>query len=67
MAQLYEWHLTAAEVAQLDALKFTAHSQAPTYFSSGGCPESFGVILARKDVPPTFACKNAHDLKSSWC
>ena len=65
MAQLGQWDLTAEEVAQLDALAFNAYPQSPEYYSSTGCPESFGV----SDHPTASACSGhgAGSVESSWC
>jgi len=65
MAQAYDWSLTEAEVAELDALSFTTYSQSPTYYSSAGCPESFGTTFGVPHGHPTgSACSVGW---FAWC
>ena len=62
MAQVDDWALTQAEVAQLDALRLEQYPQSPTYYSSTGCANSFGV----SDHPTASACSSSLP-RSSWC
>lgn len=60
MRDAFDWDLSRQEMAQLDALAFDAYPQSPTYYSSAGCPNSFGV----SDHPTQSSCKT---LKAAWC
>ena len=44
MAHAHGWALADDDVARLDALRLTAYAQAPTYYSSAGCPGGFGEV-----------------------
>ena len=64
MAHAHGWALTDAEVAALDALRFDEYPQAPTYYSSSGCPDSFGVSAH----PTASSCRsNAWSSTVMWC
>jgi len=62
MASMFKWELTAAEMAQIDALRFDTVPQSPTYYSSGGCPNSFGAAIAL--APKESSCPSSG---STWC
>ena len=64
MSEAYSWELSDAEMETLDAMSFTAVSQSPTYYSSEGCPDSFGVSV----YPTASACsKWLPNYASAWC
>jgi len=64
MSQAYEWELEDEDMATLNAMSFTAYTQSPTYYSSEGCPASFGVSV----YPTTSACsKWMPKYASAWC
>ena len=52
MSQVYSWSLDDDEVELLDSFRFSDYPQSPTYYSSAGCPNSFGV----SDHPTASAC-----------
>ena len=60
MRDAFDWDLSRAEMAQLDRLAFDAYPQSPTYYSSAGCPNSFGV----SDHPTKSPCGTT---KAAWC
>ena len=60
MRDAFDWDLSRAEMAQLDRLAFDAYPQSPTYYSSAGCPNSFGV----SDHPTKSSCGKT---KAAWC
>jgi len=64
MTQAFHWSLTSDEMAQIDALNFTAVPQSPTYYSSAGCPASYGETSAQ--APTEGACTNSTSV-STWC
>lgn len=57
-----EWSLSKAEMRTMDALRFDAVPQSPTYYSSGGCPNSFGATMAK--APKHSSCPASG---STWC
>jgi len=63
MSQAFSWDLTPDEMAEIDALRFTAVEQSPTYYSSGGCPRSFGSNFAVASKIPS-SCPSSG---STWC
>ena len=64
MANVHDWALTDADMAALDALRLDQPPQAPTYYSSAGCPGGFAD--ATVDHPTLSACANSTSA-SSWC
>jgi diketogulonate reductase-like aldo/keto reductase len=62
MTQVFDWKLTSAEMAAIDALRFDAFPQSPTYYSSAGCPNSFGATM--KLVSMQSSCPASG---STWC
>ena len=62
MSQAFDWQLTAGEMAQIDALRFDKVPQSPTYYSSKGCPGSFGATVAL--APTESSCPSSG---STWC
>eukprot|EP00751_Fragilariopsis_kerguelensis_P017194 CAMPEP_0170845070 /NCGR_PEP_ID=MMETSP0734-20130129/7344_1 /TAXON_ID=186038 /ORGANISM="Fragilariopsis kerguelensis, Strain L26-C5" /LENGTH=337 /DNA_ID=CAMNT_0011213779 /DNA_START=146 /DNA_END=1160 /DNA_ORIENTATION=+ len=61
MTEVMQWELTRQEMAQLDEIRLEAYPQAPTYYSSTGCPNSFGVV----DHPTQSSCGLVEDV--AWC
>ena len=59
MAEAFTWELTADEMAALDAIVIDDYPQSPTYYSSSGCPASFGVSAH----PTESVCPGG----SAWC
>jgi len=62
MSEAFDWQLTSDEMAEIDALRFDAVPQSPTYYSSGGCPGSFGATIAL--APTESSCPSSG---STWC
>ena len=62
MSEAFDWDLSADEMTQIDALRFTTVPQSPTYYSSGGCPRSFGATMAL--APKESSCPTSG---STWC
>jgi len=60
MRGVFGWELSRQEMAQLDELRLDAYSQSPTYYSSVGCPNSFGVV----DHPTKSSCGT---VDVAWC
>ena len=61
MQEVMQWELTRQEMAQLDEIRLEAYPQSPTYYSSTGCPNSFGVV----DHPTQSSCGVVEDV--AWC
>lgn len=61
MADASSWSLTEKEMAQLDDIRLDDYPQSPTYYSSAGCPASFGV----SEHPTVSACAGGKG--SVWC
>ena len=54
MRDVVQWKLSRQEMAQLDEIRLDiTYSQSPTYYSSTGCPNSFGVV----DHPTKSSCR----------
>jgi len=60
MRDVVEWELSRQEMAELDVVRLDDYPQSPTYYSSPGCPNSFGVV----DHPTKSSCGIVH---AAWC
>jgi len=60
MRTVFGWELTRQDVARLDGIRLETYLQSPTYYSSIGCPESFGVV----DYPKESSCRS---VDAAWC
>eukprot|EP00592_Proboscia_alata_P019823 CAMPEP_0194409270 /NCGR_PEP_ID=MMETSP0176-20130528/7118_1 /TAXON_ID=216777 /ORGANISM="Proboscia alata, Strain PI-D3" /LENGTH=321 /DNA_ID=CAMNT_0039209775 /DNA_START=301 /DNA_END=1266 /DNA_ORIENTATION=+ len=60
MREVVQWELSSQEMEQLDAVRLDAYPQSPTYYSSPGCPNSFGVV----DHPTKSSC---FIIDAAWC
>merc|ERR1712161_7825 len=60
MRTVFGWELTRQDVARLDGIMLETYLQSPTYYSSIGCPESFGVV----DYPKESSCRS---VEAAWC
>jgi len=60
MRRVFGWELSRQEMARLDGVKLETYSQSPTYYSSVGCPDSFGVV----DHPTVSSCAT---IDAAWC
>ena len=62
MSQVFDWNLTSAQMARIGHLRFADVPQSPTYYSSPGCPRSFGATIAQ--APTQSSCPASG---STWC
>lgn len=60
MRKSFTWELSRAEMAMLDGVRLEKWSQSPTYYSSAGCENSFGVV----DHPTASSCGV---VDAEWC
>jgi len=60
MRAVFGWELNRRDVARLDGIKYEEYLQSPTYYSSTGCPDSFGVV----EHPSESACRSMDPV---WC
>lgn len=60
MRGVIEWELSRRDMARLDEVWMDEYLQSPTYYSSLGCPNSFGVV----DHPNNSSCGI---VDAAWC
>jgi len=64
MAHVYDWSIEPEDMETLDKLRFLAYPQSPTYYSSEGCANSYGV----SDHPTASACAAfMPKYATAWC